>query len=425
MKYFYTLLVIVFFPLIAIAQNNWDVVWTMDEKPFLDPKTDSEIAIVKAGFDTDEDGWGEFLCAWTDKEFNYLLMYEASADNTYDLVWYWEYPVPSNTFAGIAVGDFDNNGLTEIVTTVPTVVNNDSPKRLWVFEWNGVQGENKYGKGDELGSITATNSWNFGLPVGIDFRPYGLTIEDIDNDGKNELIVGVRMGDRGREIVIVRATGNLSAFGTFETEFSFQESFGGSLYNVTTGDLDNDGNKEIYGLIWDQMTIRFFETTGANQYELVTSLDQVTAGVDYGALDGVRVADANNDGVNEMYIAGTEPDNTIFMVTNISDVSQITATDFVPFYQIPQKEEGKFRSMQVADPDGDGNLDLMIAGEKNGQIFDLEYKGSGDPADSSNWELNTIFDIFEYAPDTVGTLTPRFFYGSPAGDMDNDGKQEY
>ncbi|MEE9432586.1 MAG: T9SS type A sorting domain-containing protein, partial [Melioribacteraceae bacterium] len=204
----------------------------------------------------------------------------------------------------------------------------------------------------------------------------------------------------------------------------------GSLYSVTTGDLDNDGKNEIYGLIWDQMTIRFFETTGADQYELVTSLDNVTDGTDYGAVDGVRVTDVNNDGVNEMYIAGTEPDNTIFIVTNISDVSKITKSDFVPFFKIPSQAEGKLRTMQVADPDGDGNISLMIAGERNGQIFDLEYQGSGDPADSSNWELTVLFDIFETAAVEIGAdsaklLTPRFFYGSAAGDMDKDGKQEY
>ena len=84
--------------------------------------------------------------------------------------------------------------------------------------------------------------------------------------------------------------------------------------------------------------------------------------------------------------------------------------------------------MQIADPDGDGNLDLMIAGEQNGQIFDLEYKGSGDPADSANWDLTVAFDMFQYsgfAPFDSASIDPRMFYGSPAKDMDKDGKNEY
>ena len=415
----------------VFAQSNWDLVWTLNQKPFLQEQVGSEMAIVKAGFDTDQDGWGEFLCAWTDLEANYILMYEARADNTYDLVWYWEYPVDANSFAGIVVGDFDSNGKPEIITTMPTVVDGDSPNRIWFFEWSGVQGENMYGRGS-LGAIEPTKSWNFNVENGIDFRPYSLNMEDIDNDGDNEIIMGVRLGDRGREVMVFSIVGgDLFGFGQFKIEFNHQESFEGSLYSVTTGDLDNDNNQDIYALVWADMTVRFFECTGVDQYELVTSLDSVTAGMDYGALDGLKVADANNDGINELYFAATEPDNSIFMVTGITDLSQITPEDFKLFYRIPVNAQGKLRTLDIADPDGDGNINLLIAGEQNGQIFDLEYKGSGDPADSLNWELNIAFDVYEYSgfsPDSgwgVTTLDPRFFYGSFANDMDQDGKNEY
>ena len=79
------------------------------------------MAIVKAGFDTDQDGWGEFLCAWTDLDSNYTLMYEATGDNTYELVWSFLHPVPANTFAGIVVGDIDNNDIVEIIITSPYI----------------------------------------------------------------------------------------------------------------------------------------------------------------------------------------------------------------------------------------------------------------------------------------------------------------
>ncbi len=36
-----------------------------------------------------------------------------------------------------------------------------------------------------------------------------------------------------------------------------------------------------------------------------------------------------------MYIAGTESENTLFIITNITDVSQITAADVKEFYHIP------------------------------------------------------------------------------------------
>ena len=380
------------------SQNNWDLVWKMDQMPFQPPQEPSEMAIVKAGFDTDQDGWGEFLCAYTDKSENYLLMYEANANNSYDTVWYFKYPVPANSFAGVAVGDIDNNGIVDIVTTMPSVfsIANPNPPRLWVFEWNGVVGENKYGNYTS-GTMEPTNAWNFDMPNNTDFRPYSLTIEDIDKDGINELIAGFRQKGSTREIIVASVAGELSGFGSWVIEYDFQRVAGGSLYNVSTGDLDNDGHNEIYAFIWNMFTLYIIESTGPDQYAVVDSLDQIyaSAGIDYGALDAVRVADVNNDGVNEMYIAGTESENTLFMITNITDVSKITAADVKEFYHIPVNGNpdagvGKFRSMYIADPDKDGKLDLMIAGERNGQIFDLEYSGQGLPSDSTSWNNNVV-----------------------------------
>ena len=420
-----------FFGLNLFAQpNSWNVTWKMEQLPFLAPAVGSELAIVKAGFDTDKDGYGEFLCAWTDMPDNYLVMYEATGDNQFDMVWSFKFPVNANTFAGIAVGDIDNNGIVDIVTTLPSIAGADpNPPRLWVFEWNGVVGENKYGvyNGDVM---SPTGFWNFNVDHNVDFRPYSLQIEDIDKDGTNELITGVRQGYKGREVIVASVNGELSGFGYWEIEYDFAQAFGGSLYSVTTGDLDADGLNEIYALIWNYFTMRIFEYDGSSNYNITTQLDEIykDAGIDFGAVDGVRVTDVNHDGTNEMYIAGTEPDNYLFIVTDISDVSQITAADVKVLLTIPGINVAKFRSMYVADPDHDGNPSLMIAGEGNGQIYDVEYKGTGDPKDSTSWDVNVIFDVWQYsgfAPTADPTITPRFFYGCPAGDMDKDGKDEY
>ena len=421
-------LTISFFP-----QNQWNLVWKMNQMPFQPPQTGSEMAIVKTGFDTDQDGWGEFLCAYTDLGENYLLMYEANANNSYDTVWYFRYPLSANSFAGIAVGDIDNNNKVDIITTMPTVVNaaNPSPPRLWVFEWSGVIGQNKYGNYTS-GTLQPTNEWNFELPNNIDFRPYSLTIEDIDNDSFNELIVGVRMGGRGREVLVASVAGELGGFGSWVIEYNLQGLTGGSLFNVSTGDLDNDNKKEIYAFIWNRFTMYFIECAGPNQYALVDSLKQITTN-DQGALDAVRVADVNNDGVKEMYIAGTEPNNALFIITNITDVSNISPSDVKEFFHFPINGNpaigatGKLRSMWIADPDKDGKKSLMIGGELNGQIFDFEYNGTGLPSDSTSWNHQVAFDIFTYSslPPSAFTEMPRLFYGYPAKDMDKDGLDEY
>ena len=413
---------------VGLAQN-WTRVWKLTIPPYLTLKDITEMGNVKAGFDTDQDGWGEILCTWTDLDTNAICMYEATGNNTYKLVWSWVYPVPANTFASIAVGDINNNGIVDIVTTLPSVVGTDpNPSRLWVFEWNGVVGKNAYGFfNSTTGTYDPSAAWNYNVPDNYDFRPYSLTIEDIDNDGANELITGVRLaGASNREVVVSSVVGDFGGFAVWDVEWKYSQSFPGTgNYSTTTGDLDNDGKKEIYMFIWNNFTMRIFECNGDKQYTQACAIDEFSAadGISYGALDAVRVADVNHDGINEMYIAGTEPQNKVFIITGITDVSKITPADIKVLYTIPVTAGGGLKSMYIADPDHDGKADLMIGGERNGQIFDLEYKGTGNPADSSSWELHILFDIFKESGLT--SISPRLFYGSPAKDMDKDGKDEY
>ncbi len=49
-------------------------------------------------------------------------------------------------------------------------------------------------------------------------------------------------------------------------------------------------------------------------------------------------------------------------------------------------------------------------------------------ADSANWDFQILFDLWDYSgiqPGSADDPLPRLFYGSPASDMDNDGKDEY
>lgn len=412
----------------AFSQNNYQLSWKLSQLPFLQPQAASEVAIVKGGFDTDKDGKKEFLIAWTDQEVNAIVMFENNGNNVYDTVWSWIYPVPTNTFAGIAISDLDGNGKEEIVTTLPSrTAPNPNPPRIWVFEWNGVVGQNRYGIYTSSSGPSPHLEWNFNLPDFTDLRPYSLIAEDIDIDGKQELIVGVRQGGRGREVIVCSIEGEVAGFSSWVIEYNLQGLTGGSLYSVTTGDLDADNKKEIYAFIWNRFTLYFIENNGPDQYLLVDSLQQLFT-IDYGALDGVRVADVNNDGIRELYIAGTESDNTIFMITNINDVSQISPSDLRVLMSLPRQAEGRLRTLWIADMDNDGKLSLMIGGERNGRIYDVEYKGLGNPTDSSSWDITIAFDIFQFSgipPSASPTLTPRLFYGYPCGDMDGDGFNEY
>ena len=121
--------------------------------------------------------------------------------------------------------------------------------------------------------------------------------------------------------------------------------------------------------------------------------------------------------------AGTQVQNKVFVVTGVTDVSKMTTDYIKELYTLPVTGGGGLKSMYIADPDHDGKTDLMIGGERNGKIFSLEYKGTGNPADSVNWQHQIPFDMFTESGLT--TISPRLFYGYPAKDMDKDGKDEY
>jgi len=424
------------------SQNTWSEVWTLPEIPFQAEGTLSEYAKVIAGFDTDEDGWGEFITGYTDLDSNYVFMYEATGDNTYEMVWYYKFPFAGNSWLGMAVGDVDNNGKVDIAIGFPSIwsAENVNPPRIFIFEWDkGTTpvGENKYGVEQADGTFEPTASTTFDVPDSTNWDPYSMLIEDVDKDGKNELVIGVRSGDRGREVLIASVENELAFFGTWVIEYNYINDETGGNFATTTGDLDNDGFTDIFEMVWNKFTLRIHENTGENTYEYVKGLEKVF-GPDYGSVDGMHILDANNDGQNELFICGTESEMTLFLIQDINDVSAITTNDIVPFYQLPQNTKPNdgilpnagLRRMVTGDPDKDGKVNLIIAGEANGQIYDLEYNGTGNLEDATSWTLNIIYDLYEVAMNAVGVdtasvLTPRLYYGDLAEDMDGDGMAEY
>ena len=61
----------------AGSAQQWSRVWKLTTPPYLTLESINDMGMVKAGFDTDKDGWGEIICTWTDADTNAILMYEA------------------------------------------------------------------------------------------------------------------------------------------------------------------------------------------------------------------------------------------------------------------------------------------------------------------------------------------------------------
>ncbi len=454
MKRFVTILFIItlfsYFPINGLAQdpgdNQFHFVASYNKLPEDD---DMDMTNIKYVGDTDQDGKGEFCFLTTNGDSCYFMLYEATGNDSYDLVFTFPFtPVWNSLFrdwTAIVAGDLNGNGVVEIIVGLPVdmtgFVADHNPPRLVVFEWTGTVGENMYG----FDNGTNPNAyWNFDVPDDFSIVPFGFTLDDIDNDGTTELIADFR---EPKAVYVISQTESWD-FPFWRIEWYLTNSSGdpnyvdhfdgGGLYGTSVGDLDNDGKREIYVPIWDLLTLNIYECQSPGNFTREAYIRHVRPDTDFGAVRGVRVGDVNNDGVKELYYIGTDKDDSgmghVFGISNIDDVSKVDSASFVDlivYNTHPLNTTARAaRAGFLTDMDKDGNADLMVCGSGNGQIYDFEYKGSGDPMDSNNWTQTIAFDLWEhwktYLPDSiVNLMSPRFWDGDVCEDMDGDGHKEF
>jgi flagellin-like protein len=171
------------------------------------------------------------------------------------------------TVTQIVVGDADNDGKNEIVTTgyqwaspLVTMFKNTSGN------WTNTTIKNNYGSGVNANSVA---------------------INDVDNDGTKEVVVG--LSETTNELRMYK---NISG-GWQETNISDP----GTIGRLVAGDADNDGKNEIVvGLTGLPVATRMYKNTSGTWIERnLTNYDSNGASVEIG--------DANNDGKNETLIA--------------------------------------------------------------------------------------------------------------------------
>jgi len=262
------------------------------------------------GFDLDHDGQREFVLrvfppgtvSGGRHEF-----YESTADDTFALVHVLDLADHQfDSFSPADAGDIDNDGLAEIVILTKDFVGSGSSDYGYrVFE---SMSENTYPTDLVWEATEFGGGWWFGGRV-----------FDGDFDGKKE-IVGMRSGLLPECVVYEHAADN-SYVETFsgQTSDHIRQSFG------ILDDIDNDGRGEIlcglYGVIFA------FESTGDDAYELIWTWDlphDVHYIVGAGDLDGDGRKEFLAGGcfgvgaINTLYLFEAVGDNQVEIVDVIS-----------------------------------------------------------------------------------------------------------
>tara|TARA_B100001079_G_scaffold56031_1_gene46902 strand:- start:814 stop:2049 length:1236 start_codon:yes stop_codon:yes gene_type:complete len=280
---------------------------------------------------------------------------------------------------------------------------------------------------------TPTFTWDMGLDSV--WEAGQIFVEDLDGDNKEEIIVSVmdgpweEIGSGGSSrLMIFELDTVVNDSAIFNIEYEDNAWTNWSGYNISTGDLDNDGLMEIYTVAYEYYHVIVYENTEEDQYEYQTDF-YVSSELYERGNQGILIHDINNDGANELFVL-TSGTNTLagtllapgkfYVAGNIDDVSTLSFADFNYFASY----SGGLRQVINGDADGDGNPNLYLAGHYNESLYDWEYNG-GDPLLIENYTESIVF-----MDDTTDNYTPGNDQGKVrvaklfTGDIDNDNKND-
>jgi len=244
------------------------------------------------------------------------------------------------------------------------------------------------------------------LPAGS--GPVRVCIADLDGDGKPDIIAASAQDGiiSIYQNVITNGTLSVSSFAPMRVVLPMLSTSNNSPIDLAIADVDGDGKLDILATDSDDGVISIFRNIGTNS--IITS-NSFSFRVDVMASMGIRglaVRDLNEDGMPDI-VVGNPQTGTVSILENLSTPGVIY---FAPSVDLPAAAGPV--AVAIADIDGDGNPDLVIAnnGSTNAPVSIFQNTGiTGD------------FSTNSFLPrvDLAGTNSAESL---ALGDLDGDGK---
>ena len=390
--------------------------------------------------DLDGDGLPEILVT-SYSDGGRVFVYEVIGNDRLELVWVSkrlsDLSGGGSTPRSVTTGDFDNNGLQEIIFPVGYFAADSAEfitRGIYIYEHTG--NDNEYGT-DPVHKIAYEDIDSTFADVNTGRTEGGLRVQDIDGDGKSEMLFPPRsfsFNVAKLYILEVESGSFVNGDAVIENEYTYeamvqvQDIFPDGYVPVGTeiGDVDGDDKDEIIVAGWQNIG-----AGAAFGLIEVTDIDTYTDG------SIVRLADYSAFVVkgNPLFIEADGQPNIFFHGTNAGAsaseswvVNDIISDIFVSSANVKPLISGVgfWSAWAHGDQDhpttgaGDG-FDLYLYGG-GGTLLDIEYNGSGSVSDSNNYTITQVMDLSD-SYDNVGGLF-NDIYTFPGMDLDGDGNRD-
>ncbi len=346
-----------------VWSNKTDLNSTLREEP-------RDIFTTGGFLDLDNDALSEIVVG---DASGWFYIYEFNGtDNSYTEV--YSNDTGGSTVYAVAYGDLDGDGDLEIVT-------GGDNNQLRIYEWNQSNGSDNF---------TLANSSNLGGVV------RDIEIRDLDNDFKNEMVVG---WDQGVTIYSFNQTYH------FAEEFHYGTDH--PVYSVATGDFDSNLKTDVAAGELNHSSIYVFENIAQDAYSpALLQPYQMNQGNASGNVLSLETVDIDSDGREEL-VSGTNT-GELYVINTPNNFANIT------FRQLDKLGSSEIWDIFIEDADVDQRADIFVAADHNYRVYDYEYV-------SGNIGLLNSYDKLVLSGPLGSNISP-----APSsicvGDPDGDGK---